>query len=1231
MKRFTLLLSMFFLLLRLHGQSLPGTFTSSWLGNTFGGRANTGNANASDVNDDWVQDYIDCMTVTDDGTCYTTSGWDEAGRSKGIYKNGDVLGNGGTVANCGTAGGFTINGTTITGNGKTITDAGQPTAIAMGKGDFAGKLLVADNGARKQILVYDVSGTPTIVERIGAEGGIAAGFTIAYDLPASTNAPAYPAGKYGPGVYHPLKLWGITGVGCDNQGRVFVSTSELGTAIRCFKKVSSNWILDWRVENYCFVDNVYYDVNSDAIDLYGVQEHYKMNFNTSTPGQEWSIYGYSLDSYNYPQDPRGITDIKAGHEHGLTGTVMREINGTRYLWTSGMTCQAPNIFKYKPGTEVAVPCGMFMQRNHRIYDFPITYWWPPQRPSTDKDNTMFWEDLNDNGQYDANEYTDQTLDFGGGDFYVDESGNIWQGKNPITVWNAKILPNGNIHYSSDNVTTYQINNIPGIGKIVCQKDKDRLVIETAACRDLDGGQVYVVNNFWKGGNRDATLVSTLKHPLTDPNNSEISSWTAAGDYGFEVGWASRAEVWVTDLRTGELVGTMEPTVACGGINRTGWVDISAGIQAYKRHNGEYLVFVEDDYLSRVMMYRWTPVPCNIAVTGIDFSSPTITLNGIVKDTLIATISPSDACNNTIIWTSSNTDVATVNSSGVVTTITPGTTIITATTQDGNKTATCEITVNNVAVTDVSLNPSSAKIAIDETLQLTPTVMPSNAVNKNISWNSDNTDVATVSQSGLVKPVALGDAVITVTSEDGNKTASCSITVALIPVTSIAIKDTAMNLSVGELQTLTAAIAPLNASNKTVSWSSSDDLITTVDANGKIKGIAVGTAKIYVTSNDGGLKDSITIKVLIQGTILESFDYPAGDIDGKGTAADGWGGPWLKSSGLMEVVDGNLGNDVVGKFAKTSIGLDYINYTRELSTKWVDDGSDIWISFYIKRDNTTPLSWGGLSLFNDGSEDIFIGCPNGSSTIGFNDVTSNIPTTSLNFILVKCEMNGTDEPDKAYMWVNHEGAAAPDVSTALISKSWGTNGFTKIRIANDQTYSVSYDKIRIGRTYYNDFQETAVTGITVDPSTLNLKTGAKSNLTVTILPADATIKTVNFQSSNEAVAKVSSVGLVTAVTPGIATITATSTSGSKTATCQVTVASGDGIEDIVSSSLKLSPNPVIDVLNLSVFADKIDIYTVEGKYILSGKGKSIDLSGLHSGIYLVKIYLNGQLVTKKVFK
>ena len=105
-----------------------------------------------------------------------------------------------------------------------------------------------------------------------------------------------------------------------------------------------------------------------------------------------------------------------------------------------------------------------------------------------------------------------------------------------------------------------------------------------------------------------------------------------------------------------------------------------------------------------------------------------------------------------------------------------------TTVDGNFTATCEITVANIPVTSVSVSPTTATLNIGGTQQLTATVLPANATNKSVTWSSSNTAVATVSTSGLVTAVAVGSATITVTTMDGNFTASCGVTVASVPTT-----------------------------------------------------------------------------------------------------------------------------------------------------------------------------------------------------------------------------------------------------------------------------------------------------------------------------------------------------------------------------------------------------------------------------------------------------------------
>jgi uncharacterized protein YjdB len=174
-------------------------------------------------------------------------------------------------------------------------------------------------------------------------------------------------------------------------------------------------------------------------------------------------------------------------------------------------------------------------------------------------------------------------------------------------------------------------------------------------------------------------------------------------------------------------------------------------------------------------------PDPVAVTGVSLNKNATTIAIGANETLTATITPANADNQAVTWSSNNTAVATVNQTGKVTGVSAGTATITVTTQDGNKTATCTVTVPDpsadpVAVTGVSLNKTSTSLTVGATETLTATVAPANATNQAVTWSSNNTAVASVDQNGKVTAVAAGTATITVTTQDGNKTATCTVTV-----------------------------------------------------------------------------------------------------------------------------------------------------------------------------------------------------------------------------------------------------------------------------------------------------------------------------------------------------------------------------------------------------------------------------------------------------------------------
>ncbi|MGI5880623.1 MAG: Ig-like domain-containing protein [Syntrophomonadaceae bacterium] len=253
-----------------------------------------------------------------------------------------------------------------------------------------------------------------------------------------------------------------------------------------------------------------------------------------------------------------------------------------------------------------------------------------------------------------------------------------------------------------------------------------------------------------------------------------------------------------------------------------------------------------------------------AVSGVSLDKDTLSLTaGGAAVTLVATVSPADATNKNVIWSSSNKAVATV-ANGVVTPVAAGSATITVTTADGGFTANCAVTVSaaTIKVTGVSLDKNALNLtAGGATGNLVATVTPSNATNKNVTWSSSNESVATVA-NGVVTPVAAGSASITVKTEDGNFTATCAVTVAAatIKVTGVSLDKNSLNLTAGGATgNLVATVTPSNATNKNVTWSSSNESVATV-ANGVVTPVAAGSASITVKTEDGSFTATCAVTV-----------------------------------------------------------------------------------------------------------------------------------------------------------------------------------------------------------------------------------------------------------------------------------------------------------------------------------------------------------------------------------
>lgn len=260
----------------------------------------------------------------------------------------------------------------------------------------------------------------------------------------------------------------------------------------------------------------------------------------------------------------------------------------------------------------------------------------------------------------------------------------------------------------------------------------------------------------------------------------------------------------------------------------------------------------------------TILPIEVTSISLNKTNTTIVVGG--SETISATVNPNNATNKTIAWTSSDNNIVTVNN-GTISGKKVGKATITA--KCGSKSATLTVTVNAapskiVEVTSIKLNKTSTTLSINDSETITATISPNDATNKTITWSSSDSSIATVS-NGIIAAKKTGTATITAKSNNG-KTATITVKVNPIEVKSIVLNKTSLTLNSGQSETITATVSPTNATNKTISWSSSNTKVATI-SNGKITGVADGTATITAKSDNGKTATvSVTVKTLEDFTI-----------------------------------------------------------------------------------------------------------------------------------------------------------------------------------------------------------------------------------------------------------------------------------------------------------------------------------------------------------------------------
>ncbi len=317
--------------------------------------------------------------------------------------------------------------------------------------------------------------------------------------------------------------------------------------------------------------------------------------------------------------------------------------------------------------------------------------------------------------------------------------------------------------------------------------------------------------------------------------------------------------------------TKEPTIIVDTSMSAGIITYTLALQAnrsyyYKPESNGWIDLVAKNGVARIKVFA--DVNTNIALESISLDKSSLSLDKGNSQKLIASPFPSDATNKTISWSSDNNAVATVSSDGVVYAVNSGTTVVRARNTLSGLEATCNVQVIFYPVTSISL-PSSDFSFIGYKKKLSLTILPANASNKNISWVSSDTTVATVDTGGVVTPIKLGTATITATANDttnGIKTASCLLSVETpVMATDFDISEKTLTIPVLGSKQIEPVLTPVKSIGN-IKYKSSNTKVVTVDNNGLIWALAKGSAKITATLGS----KQIVINVTVTAPTVDNF-------------------------------------------------------------------------------------------------------------------------------------------------------------------------------------------------------------------------------------------------------------------------------------------------------------------------------------------------------------------------
>ena len=513
----------------------------------------------------------------------------------------------------------------------------------------------------------------------------------------------------------------------------------------------------------------------------------------------------------------------------------------------------------------------------------------------------------------------------------------------------------------------------------------------------------------------------------------------------------------------------------------------------------------------------------VTVTAVPVAAVVVTPNTsdlVVGQTTQLEAEPRDAAGQAlagraVVWSTSAPNVASVTSTGLVTSIAPGSATITAASE--GKSGTASITVSPKPVSAVIISPGQASVIMGQTVQLSAQVTDDQGSvlsGRPISFTSSATSVATISSSGLVTGVAPGTATITATSE--GKSGTATVTVTPVPVASVIVSPSQPNVTVG--QTIQLAATPRSANDQPLTgrpaaWSSGAPGVATVSADGRVTGLSPGTAIIFASVEGVVGTATVTVRPVAVASVVVT----------PSTASVVVGGAVQLSASVRDASGAELAGRLVG---------------------WTS--SDDAIAVVSSTGNVSALKVGTVTITassegKSGTATVTVtGVP--VATVKVTPATASVAvgqTTTLQAQTL--DASGATLTGRVVTWsTSSAGVATVSASGVVTGVAAGTATITATSEGKSGTSVVTVTPAPVAT-------------VTVSPSSVSLTTGGTQQITVTTADASGNVltgRTVTWQSANTAVASVTQTGLITAVGAGSTTVTATSEG--KNGTVNVTV-------------------------------------------------------------------------------